>query len=404
MALFENTFSPYVPFGSRTLSLRTPALHGTDVALVQSLYNLMLKTMSPPPAGAPVTVSGVYDATTAAAVRTIQSYFNLAVDGVVGVQTYFAFGQGIGSNTTYGGPVYGSRDLSQGNSGGDVKILQNRLNTFAPYARLIGGPASGNFDAKTASAVLAFKADAVSNGDTGLQPNSVVGFGTFDATWLYTFAGGRGLLANSGRNGFDVVFVQMLLKTLGYYTGPLDGMYDSGTVAAVTAFQRAQGISADGDVGPVTFYRLGLMNPNPAPGPFGIAWPTTVPPAVSVCSTPLTTQTTDLHLYGVASLVINVSEGFQSLDVVANNLPAPSTYGPTYGAYAFVLVNPATGQTYGQNLMAVLPGGNGDWGGSLSVGVATIPKGTVTVYPTPAGSATGPYGAAILAGNLANCT
>jgi hypothetical protein len=106
----------------------------------------------------------------------------------------------------------------------------------------------------------------------------------------------------------------------------------------------------------------------------------------------------------VASLVINVSEGFQSLDVVANNLPAPSTYGPTYGAYAFVLVNPATGQTYGQNLMAVLPGGNGDWGGSLSVGVATIPKGTVTVYPTPAGSATGPYGAAILAGNLANCT
>lgn len=404
MALFEDTYRPYVPFGSRILSLRTPQLHGSDVAIVQAVYNLMLTTMSPGPSGSPVTVSGVYDASTEAAVRSIQAYFGLFVDGVVGANTYFVFGQGVGPNTTYGGPVFGSRSLNQGMSGGDVLIAQNRLNVFAPYARLIGAPADGNFGPKTAQAVLAFKADAVANGDSGLEPNSVIGFGTYDAMWLYTFAGGRGLLVESGRNGFDVVFVQVLLKRLGFYSGPIDGMYDAATVAAVTAFQRSEGISADGNVGPVTFFRLGLENPSAAPGPLAIAWPTGVTPEVSVCSTDLTTRTADLHPYGEASIVINESEGFQSLDVVANLLPAPTSFGSAFGAYAFVLVDPATGQTFGQNLMASLPGQTGDWGGSLSVGVATIPKGTVTVYPTPAGSATGPYGAPVLSGNLANCT
>ncbi len=380
-------------------------MHGSDVAIVQAIYNLMLNTMSPPPTGSAIPLTGLYDAATQAAVRSIQSYFNLSVDGVVGTNTYFVYGQGVGPNTTYGGPVYGSRaNISQGYSGGDVLIAQNRLNTFGPYARLIGRPADGNFDQRTSAAVLAFKSDAGANGDTGLNNNAVIGFGTYDATWLYTFAGGRGLLVGSGRNGFDVVFVQVLLNKLGFYSGPIDGMYGATTVAAVTAFQRSQGITADGNVGPVTFYRLGLNNPNHAPGPLGIAWPPSVTPQVTVCSTPLATSTSDLHPYGEASLVINESEGFQSLDVVGNNLPAPSSFGSQYGAYAFVLVNPSTGQTYGQNLMAPLPASEGDWGGSLSVGVATIPRGPVTVYPTPAGSATGPYGPAVLSGNLANCS
>jgi peptidoglycan hydrolase-like protein with peptidoglycan-binding domain len=403
MALFDDTFAPYVPFGSRTLRLQIPPLTGTDVAVLQAVYNLMLSTMSPGPAGPPVTVSGTFDAATAQAVRNIQSYFGLTADGVVGPATYFVFGQGVGPNTTYGGPVYGSRTLSEGVSGGDVTVLQNRLNTFAPYARLIGRSADGVFGPATSSAVLAFKRDAAANGDTGFPPNAVVGFGTFDATWLYTFAGGRGLLAGSNRNGFDVVFVQTLLKQLGIYGGPIDGMYGAATVAAVVAFQRSQGIAADGNVGPVTFYRLGLNNPNPAPGPLGIAWPPGVRPQVTVCSVALTSQTSDLHPYGVASIVVNVAEGFESLDVVGNLLPDPSTFGSGYGQYAFTLTNPATGGLYGQQLMTALPGGAQDWGGSLSVGVATIPKGVVTVYPTPAGSATGPYGPAVLAGNLANC-
>jgi len=273
MAAFEQTFSPYVPLGSRVLSLKKPLMQGTDVAVVQALYNLMLAAMAPTMAGSQVVVNALYDVATDAAVRTVQTHFRLAVDGIVGADTYFVLGQGTGPHTTYGGPAYGSRSLSQGSAGGDVVVAQNRLNLFAPYARLVGGPADGSFGAATASALMAFKSRAVAIGDDGLVPNGVLGFGTYDATWLYAPAGGRSLLAGSGRNGFDVVFVQALLRQLGYYDGALDGIYGRSTLSAVIALQRAQGLEADGNVGPATFYHLGLNNNAGAPSPLGIAWP-----------------------------------------------------------------------------------------------------------------------------------
>ena len=272
MALFETQYPPYVRFGSRYLSLQTPPLRGTDVALVQTIYDLMLGTMNPPlgPMGSPIAVTGVFNSATRQAVRNIQSYFGLTVDGVVGPNTGFVFGQGTGSHVTYGGPVFDSRDLVQGNSGGDVTILQNRLNCFR-YASIVGRPATGTFDAATAAAVLAFKNDAIANGDTGLGINATVGYGTYDAFFLYTFAGGRGIY--TGRNGFDVVFVQVILKNLGYYAGHIDGYYGATTMNAVRAFQAHEGIGVDGVVGPGTFYHIGLNNVQAAPRPLAIAFP-----------------------------------------------------------------------------------------------------------------------------------
>ncbi len=274
MALFDTTFAPYVPFGSRTL---TVGATGTDVAVLQAVYNLMLTTMNPPtgPMGAPVSVSGTFDAATRAAVMSIQSYFGLAPTGNAGLGVYFIYGQGIGANTTYGGPEYGSRQLTRGMSGGDVTVLQNRLNCFR-YASLIGAPASGRFDAATAAAVLALKADAEANGDTGFPDNAIAGFGFYDATWLYTFAGGRNIM--SGRNGFDVVFLQVILGSLGYYTGAVTGFYDAATITAVQAFQAATGVPVSVVVGPATFYQIGLHNPMAAPRPLAIAWPPAAPP------------------------------------------------------------------------------------------------------------------------------
>ncbi|MDA8345792.1 MAG: peptidoglycan-binding protein [Thermaerobacter sp.] len=270
MALFETTFPPYVPFGSRLLRLQTPNLRGTDVAVLQGIYNLMLQVMNPPqgPMGSPITLDGIFGPQTRQAVLNIQSYFGLSVDGIAGPQTYFVFGQGVGPNTTYGGPVYGSRQLMQGTSGGDVKILQNRLNCFR-YAGLIGQPATGFFDAATAQAVLAFKQDAASNGDTGFPNNAIAGFGFYDASWIYTFAGGRGIF--TGRNGFDVVFIQVMMAEFGrLYKGPIDGYYGAATTAAVRAFQASSGIIVDGVVGPQTFYQIGLRNDIFAPIPMPI--------------------------------------------------------------------------------------------------------------------------------------
>ncbi len=399
MALFETTFPPYVPFGSRNLSLTSPPKRGTDVAVFQAVYNLMLRTMNPPsgPMGSPITVDGVFGSSSRQAAINIQSYFGLSADGIVGPNTFFVFGQG----NTYGGPPFGSRTLQQGMSGGDVTVLQNRLNLYR-YASILGGPATGTFDSRTSSAAFAFKQDAIANGQTGLTANGVVGDGTFDALWLYTGAGGRGIL--TGRNGFDVVMIQVLLQRLGYYTGRITGYYDGATISAVRAFQAARGIGVDGEVGPATFHQFGIVNPFDAPQPLGLAWPTAPVAQVSVCSIGLVSQTMDLHPYGSASLVINEAEGFESVNVVGNFLPEPSTFGSSYGAYAFQIMAPS-GTVVAQGLMSALPtaAATGDWAGAYSPGVSDIPKGLVQVLPTPTGSPSGPYGPVVLQGNLAGC-
>ncbi len=398
MALFDTTFSPYYPFGSRTL---TPGVSGTDVAVVQAVYDLMLGTMNPPqgPMGASIPITGLYDTATVSAVTNIQSYFGLTVDGVVGPQTFFVFGQGVGPYTTYGGPVYGSRQLSLGQSGGDVLVLQNRLNCFR-YAALLNEPATGRFDAATAKVVAAFKADAERNGDTGFPDNAIAGFGYYDASWLYTLAGGRAI--ESGRNGFDVVFIQVLLNKLGYYVGNITGYYDAATRTAVLNFQAQNDIAADGVVGPQTFYHMGLVNPAAAPDPLGVAWPPAPAPNVTLCQTALLTQTPSLTPYGVATIAINQDEGFESLDVVGNLLPPPSSFG-AFNAYAFLLIDPSSGQTLAMEAMTLvsMDDNPGDWAGAYSPGVSSILPGRVSVYAYHTSTAL--YGSLVLQGTFSGC-
>lgn len=52
--------------------------------------------------------------------------------------------------------------------------------------------------------------------------------------------------------------IQQKLKELGYYKGSVDGVYGQGTRSAVIAFQKANGLSADGIVGPKTASVLGV--------------------------------------------------------------------------------------------------------------------------------------------------
>ena len=49
-----------------------------------------------------------------------------------------------------------------------------------------------------------------------------------------------------------VVDLQRLMARLGYYSGPIDGVYGSATTAAVKAMQDALGVTADGVYGPST--------------------------------------------------------------------------------------------------------------------------------------------------------
>ena len=62
----------------------------------------------------------------------------------------------------------------------------------------------------------------------------------------------------NGSRGDDVIALQKKLKNWGYYTGNVDGIFGSGTEQAVKYFQRKNGLTADGIVGPATAKALGL--------------------------------------------------------------------------------------------------------------------------------------------------
>lgn len=67
-------------------------------------------------------------------------------------------------------------------------------------------------------------------------------------------------LSSFGSRGEEVRQIQQKLKSLGFYTGAVDGIYGTGTKKAVTAFQKSCGIKADGIAGPTTLLYLGLSS------------------------------------------------------------------------------------------------------------------------------------------------
>lgn len=61
-----------------------------------------------------------------------------------------------------------------------------------------------------------------------------------------------------GSKGGEVKEVQRRLKEKGFYKGSVDGVFGAGTRAAVIAFQKKNGLKADGIVGKSTFKALGM--------------------------------------------------------------------------------------------------------------------------------------------------
>jgi hypothetical protein len=59
-----------------------------------------------------------------------------------------------------------------------------------------------------------------------------------------------------GATGSEVKTLQNALKSLGYDPGTIDGNYGPSTEAAVKQFQTANGLTADGVVGPATLAKL----------------------------------------------------------------------------------------------------------------------------------------------------
>ena len=64
----------------------------------------------------------------------------------------------------------------------------------------------------------------------------------------------------TGSRGAEVKEVQRRLKLWGYYNGSVDGVFGAGTKKAVVAFQKKNGLTADGVVGKATYKALGMTD------------------------------------------------------------------------------------------------------------------------------------------------
>lgn len=67
-------------------------------------------------------------------------------------------------------------------------------------------------------------------------------------------------LSKYGSRGSEVTQIQTKLKRWGYYSGNVDGIYGSQTLAAVKYFQRKNGLTVDGIAGKRTLEAMGIFS------------------------------------------------------------------------------------------------------------------------------------------------
>ena len=140
--------------------------------------------------------------------------------------------------------------LYRGCTGDAVKTLQEKLNAKG----FDSGNVDGIFGAKTYAAATAFQKA------NGLGVDGIVGKLTwaklYDATPVNVTPVTTQPMLRTGSRGDAVRKLQELLNAKGYTCGSVDGIFGSKTYAAVLAFQKANGLAADGIVGSLTWGKL----------------------------------------------------------------------------------------------------------------------------------------------------
>lgn len=217
---------------------------GNNVKAIQARLNAY---------GYQTTVDGIYGSDTRNKVEAFQRDEKLAVDGIVGEDTWEQLFQ-----TFY--HAYGGTVLGNGSSGTSVKELQQRLSALGYKV----GTIDGIYGSNTESAVKAFQRDV------GLSVDGLVG----ENTWKALFIGaGFPLYFNhyiqSGSTGAHVRYVQERLNALGYSAGNADGIYGAKTEQAIKDFQSKNNLEVDGVVGPLTWNSLFRTRPTAGKGSGG---------------------------------------------------------------------------------------------------------------------------------------
>ena len=211
-------------------------------------------------------VDGDFGEATERAVKAFQAQYGLTVDGKVGSNTMKALASARATakpavtptpkrtavRRTNTPSVSKKTYLRKGSSGTAVKQMQERLINLG----YLVGTATGKFDAATEAGVIAFQRRNTSYADGVAGPATLTVLYSSSARKTSTAAGIIGDSLRPGANGKAVRAVQVRLKALGYYKGNVDGDYGVATTEAVKAFQKANGLHADGVAGSGTFAKL----------------------------------------------------------------------------------------------------------------------------------------------------
>lgn len=157
-----------------------------------------------------------------------------------------------GGGGSYYAPVVPDMPMVyRGCTGDAVKTLQEKLNAKGFHS----GNVDGIFGAKTYAAVTAFQ-KANSLGVDGIV-GKLTWAKLYDATPVNVTPVTTQPMLRTGSRGDAVRKLQELLNAKGYTCGSVDGIFGSKTYAAVLAFQKANGLGADGIVGSLTWAKLG---------------------------------------------------------------------------------------------------------------------------------------------------
>ena len=157
-----------------------------------------------------------------------------------------------GGGGSYYAPVVPDMPMVYWGCTGDaVKTLQDKLNALGYNS----GSVDGIFGAKTYAAVTAFQ-KANSLGVDGIV-GKLTWAKLYDATPVNVTPVTTQPMLRTGSRGDAVRKLQELLNAKGYTCGSVDGIFGSKTYAAVLAFQKANGLGADGIVGSLTWAKLG---------------------------------------------------------------------------------------------------------------------------------------------------
>lgn len=205
---------------------------------------------------------GVCSTDDVTALKSFQTRNGLTADGVAGFETQIRL-YSQAAVTSTGSIVGGTKEvfvtLKKGMHSDDVTMLQLRLIELG----YLKGEADGHFGTDTAEAVYNFQKASK------LTRDSQAGAATLSKLYSATTSSSTGAptvdlstvgTLRKGDISSAVKVMQQRLISLGYLSGSADGNFGVQTYRAIVAFQKANGLYADGVAGKKTLTALSSVN------------------------------------------------------------------------------------------------------------------------------------------------